>query len=264
MKRDYGGVLAGANAAVGGFFRHFPRKPLTSAEMNTCRLVAHRGRVGQEYSNVENTLAAFDAAQQLGVWGIEIDIQWTAENAPVVIHDPHTARIPGCIGMEIGRSPLKELRGLCPVVPTAEDVIGRYGTRMHLMIELKRDTISAAGMRNLATLLNQLEPVEDFHLLALSPEVLAFASMFPVECRLLVSTTDTRKKFQQTLQHEVGGLTGHYLLLNRRMRRELRKRHLKWGTGFIDSTNLLARELRSGAHWIFTENAAMLCSTLQS
>ena len=262
IRQDYGDVLAVADAAISGFFRHLPRQPPTPEEFKACQIVAHRGCWSHKRSVFENTMEAFEEALNIGVWGIEFDVQWTLDNVPVVIHDPHTARIPGCARVEVGQTPSQELHSLCTLVPKVEDVIRSYGKRLHLMIELKHETVSTAGMRELPAMLDGLEPVEDFHLMALEPETLALASMFPAECRLLIATTDTRKKFQQTLEHEVGGLTGHYLLLTKRMRRELNQRHLKWGTGFVDSPNLLAREFRSGAQWIFTNSAPALFQQL--
>ena len=262
MKRDYGSFLAAANSAVDGFYRYFPRKSLTAEEKQKCRIIAHRGCWGHPSSVLENTVQAFEAALACGAWGIEFDIQWTLDNVPVVIHEPNTSDIPGCVGMEIGEVPFDELRELCPSVPAAQEVIERYGGRMHLMIELKGETVGAAGIRKLSSMLTDLRPAADFHLIALDPEILQFASMFPSECLLLISTVDTRKKFRQTLQYDVGGLTGHYLLLNSRMRRELEARGLKWGTGYVDSKNLLAREIRSGTEWIFTESAASLVRSL--
>ncbi len=262
LQRDYGSLLALADAALDGYFRHWPRKPLTQDEMRLCRVVAHRGCWSTGSSVFENTLPAFEAALECGAWGIEFDIQWTLDNVPVVIHDTHTARIPDGVAMEIGQVRFDELRSLCPQVPSAQEVALRFGGRLHLMVELKAETINAAGVRNLAAVLGGLDPLADFHLMALDAEILQYASMFPPLCRLLVATVDTKRMLRQAMEHDVGGLTGHYFLLNSRMRRQLSAKGLKWGTGFVNSLNLAAREVRAGSQWLFTEAAEHLAGQI--
>lgn len=46
----------------------------------------------------ENTMAGFDYLRALGVRGVEIDVQNTADGVPVVIHDPH-------VPMQLARDP---------------------------------------------------------------------------------------------------------------------------------------------------------------
>ena len=52
-------------------------------------LLAHRG---YHLSAPENTMAAFEAAVQLGVDGIETDVRLSRDGLPVIIHDRVTAR----------------------------------------------------------------------------------------------------------------------------------------------------------------------------
>lgn len=57
--------------------------------MTQTAIFAHRG-VSSLYP--ENTMAAFQAAADLGVEGIELDVQLSKERVPVVIHDPRLQR----------------------------------------------------------------------------------------------------------------------------------------------------------------------------
>ena len=52
-------------------------------------LLAHRG---YHLSVPENTMAAFEAAVELGVDGIETDVRLSRDGLPVIIHDRVTAR----------------------------------------------------------------------------------------------------------------------------------------------------------------------------
>ncbi|CAG1769689.1 partial putative glycerophosphodiester phosphodiesterase 1, partial [uncultured bacterium] len=60
-------------------------------------LIAHRGANREA---PENTLAAFSAALEIGVEGIELDVHATADGIPVIHHDP-------VIGE--GRTPIADL-----------------------------------------------------------------------------------------------------------------------------------------------------------
>jgi glycerophosphoryl diester phosphodiesterase len=59
------------------------------------RVIAHRGGAGL---NPENTLAAFDAALELGVDGLELDVRLSRDGHPVVIHDADLDRTTDATG----------------------------------------------------------------------------------------------------------------------------------------------------------------------
>ena len=60
------------------------------------------------------------------------------------------------------------------------------------------------------------------------------------------------------LQRSLGGLTGHYLLVNRRKIDAHHRAGQKVGTGFVDSANCLFREIHRGVDWVFSNRAAYL------
>jgi len=71
-------------------------------------IIAHRG---ESYEAPENTIGAINLAWEKGVRAVEIDIQLTADNEIVVIHDKDTFRVTGH-KLIIRRSLLKDLTGL--------------------------------------------------------------------------------------------------------------------------------------------------------
>lgn len=81
--------------------------------------IAHRGASAHA---VENTLAAFRAAAQLGADMWEIDVQLTADGQPVVSHDAALTRIFGQEG-EIAALTLAEIHQRAPDLPTLDEVI---------------------------------------------------------------------------------------------------------------------------------------------
>ena len=234
-------------------------RPTPSAEaLAQCRIVAHRGE-HQGSHLAENTLAAFDRAASAGVWGIETDIRWTADLVPVIIHDADTARVFGR-NIRVADATLAELREAVPEVPTLAEVVARFGTSTHLMLELKDERFPdlAAQKRILREHLVGLEAGTDYHLLALDPTLFErFDIVEPRHC-LPVAMTNMAAMSKAALDAGYGGVTGHFLLLTD----AIRDRHLAAGqhagTGFIRSANALAREIHRGMAWIFTNDSVAI------
>ncbi|MFQ5705260.1 MAG: glycerophosphodiester phosphodiesterase [Gemmatimonadales bacterium] len=96
------------------------------------RVIAHRGASGRE---LENTLAAFRAAVELGADGVELDVHVTSDSRLVVHHDDVLA------GKLIRHATLDELRaqplGNGELVPTLDDVLEELGDAVDVFIEVK-------------------------------------------------------------------------------------------------------------------------------
>ncbi|WP_438480731.1 glycerophosphodiester phosphodiesterase [Oleiharenicola lentus] len=107
-----------------------PQRPL---------VIAHRGASAIK---PENTLAAFERALALGVDGIELDVQTTSDDVPVVFHDFTLRRLTGQSGRLRGSSlaALKTLRvrGTDEPIPTLKEVLALVRGRCVVQIELKR------------------------------------------------------------------------------------------------------------------------------
>ena len=71
-------------------------------------IIAHRG---ESYDAPENTLAAINLAWQRNADAVEIDIQLSADNQIVVIHDLNTKRI-GNRNKKVKKQTLAELKEL--------------------------------------------------------------------------------------------------------------------------------------------------------
>ena len=252
-----------ATATVDAYFKWAPRSAITREEWQSCRLISHRGCHDGGITRYENTLEAFDVSIQAGIWGIEFDVQWTRDGVPVVIHDPDTARLPGKTSVEIGQVDFDELQTYCSVVPHLESVINRYARKTHMMIELKEETFSRNVIQKLSSMLMNLEPVSDYHLLALQPDILRQLDEYPVESKILVATTNTSEMYTEFKKGGFGGFAGHFFLLNNRIRKQLSSQDLPWGTGFVNSSNALAREIRTGTRWMFSDHAAEVSRSVQ-
>ena len=169
------------------FFAIIPRKRPGLYTLQNCRIVSHRGEFDNKKA-MENTLSAFDTAVDSGVWGIELDIRWTRDLVPVVIHDANCQRVFGT-SIEVSNRNLETLHKDCPNIPTLEQVISRYGKRVHLMIEIKQERFRDLSHQRetLESLLKDLTPAKDFHLLALNPALFDCFDMIPSRAMLPVA-----------------------------------------------------------------------------
>ncbi len=113
------------------------------------KIFAHRGASGYA---PENTMEAFELANNLGAHGIEIDVQMTRDNQLVVCHDERVDRVSDGIGRvaEMRYSELKKLKfnrlhpeyGDCRL-PTLQEVLEFIKeTPMHINIELKNSHVA--------------------------------------------------------------------------------------------------------------------------
>ncbi|RLG85779.1 MAG: hypothetical protein DRO39_04745 [Thermoprotei archaeon] len=100
-------------------------------------VIAHRGASRYE---PENTLKAVLKAIELGADGVEIDIRFSAEGVPVVIHDSDLRRVAG-ISRSVSEMRLEELKrvrvfGREPI-PTLEEVMDAVAGRVLLILDVK-------------------------------------------------------------------------------------------------------------------------------
>jgi glycerophosphoryl diester phosphodiesterase len=107
-------------------------------------VIGHRG-ASADFP--ENTIPAFDAALAAGADAIELDVQRSRDGVAVVWHD-RTLRHAGLPLRRVAGLTLAELRRLDAGsahgkqfkgvrIPTLDDVLGRYGGRLPLLIEVK-------------------------------------------------------------------------------------------------------------------------------
>jgi glycerophosphoryl diester phosphodiesterase len=96
------------------------------------RVIAHRGASAYE---VENSLAAFRAAVDLGADGVELDVHATADGIPIVHHDDVAGahRISVTRYSELGDHSLANGE----TIPTLASALSMLGTNADAYVELK-------------------------------------------------------------------------------------------------------------------------------
>lgn len=246
------------------FFARWPQ-PLPPADrLQNCKIISHRG----EYDNIatmENTVAAFDRAASVGVWGIELDIRWTRDKMPVVVHDANLIRLYNT-AEHIEQLTWQELHHRFHVIPSFSEVVERFGRRMHLMIEIKRQRWPDGRHqgRILQEILSPLAPDKDYHLLTLHPETLCRISDFPPKSFVAIASHWPDGFSRWVIKHQWGGLCGHYTLMRNTLVRKHKACGQRIGTGYPASRNCLFRQLNRGVDWIFSNNAAQLQAVLET
>ncbi len=245
-------------------FQRRPNPVPDHGRLRACKIISHRG----EHDNrgtMENTLAAFERAADAGVWGLEMDIRWTRDAQPVVFHDADLHRLHGC-REPVAALSLDELKSRFPAIPSLGEVIARFGKKRHLMIEIKQQSRPDDHIQEqrLMAALRHLEPVRDFHLLALQPATLRHFSGVPSQARVAVCDGWPGGHSRWVRRHHWGGVCGHYLLMPGTV---VQSHHLldqRVGTGYVRSRNCLFRELNRGIDWIFSNHAVALQKILDN
>ncbi len=240
-------------------------QPMPSpSQLRTCKIISHRG----EHDNrriLENTLPAFDIASDAGVWGIELDVRWTRDLVPVVVHDPNLRRLYN-MNHSVHDMTRAALCRCVPAIPALADVVARFGGRMHLMIEIKTQPWIdlPRQSRILRDTLGSLQPVRDYHLISSHPKTLAGIGKIPLKALVAIASHLPHGASQWVRRHDWGGVCGHYLLMGKALVQEHTDSGQHVGTGYADSRNCLFRELGRGIHWIFSNKATKMQTILNS
>lgn len=244
---------------VDAWFAMMPQTKPDDACIRTALLIAHRGAHQVHRGIRENTMQAFAAARDLGCWGIELDIQCTADGVFVVHHDPDLRRLWNHDAF-ISQLSFASLRQLAPDVPSLAEVIDEFGHSLHLFIELKTPiTDEYALFERLRT----LKPVQDYHLITLSSSLFQSLSLWPKDALLLVASHNNVSELcQLSLKSSYAGVLANYLLLSTKHRQQLLAAQQMFGVGQINSKNSFYRELKKQGRWIFTDQAARLSALI--
>ena len=124
------------------------------------RFFAHRGLHDNAGDAPENSMRAFERAVRAG-FGIELDVQLTADGVPVIFHDHDLKRM--CGRPEKVRSltfaQLRELRLLQTdqQIPSLQEFLEMVGGRVTLLVELKEERQDVSVCRKVMPLLENYQ-----------------------------------------------------------------------------------------------------------
>ena len=134
---------------------------------------AHRGLFHNETDAPENSMNAFKKAVNAG-YGIELDVQLSKDNIPVVFHDASLERMCGVKG-NVWEYTFEELQEMTLAnswekIPKFEDVLKVVNGRVPLIVEYKLDRVQTKVCELANELLKDYKGaycIESFHPLAL-------------------------------------------------------------------------------------------------
>ena len=106
----------------------------------TARPIAHRGLHDRAAGRPENTLAAAEAAIAAG-YGIECDVQLSADGEAMVFHDEALGRLTPAVAL-VADTPAEALAalrvgGTAERIPTLPSFLAAIGARVPLVVEIK-------------------------------------------------------------------------------------------------------------------------------
>lgn len=135
-------------------------------------MYAHRGLHNQDFP--ENTLAAFERAKNFG-YGIELDVQLTKDQIPVICHDFNLKRVSG-IDRQIDTCTYEELKQVklfntTYTIPTFKEVLDLIDHKVPLIIEIKQKGINCQTCVKICELLDQYQNnfvIESFNPMAMN------------------------------------------------------------------------------------------------
>ena len=119
------------------------RVPLPAAFL--ARPLAHRGYHDRKEGRIENSASAFEASIK-GVYGIELDLQLSADGVPMVFHDDTLDRLTGEGGPVSARTAAElgaiRLWGSDDTIPSLAQVLQLVEGRVPVLIEIKDQTLT--------------------------------------------------------------------------------------------------------------------------
>lgn len=240
--------------ALYGLGRHAP----TAQQLAAVRIVSHRG----EHDNrtvFENTFAAFDPLRGSGIFGLELDVRFTADRVPVVFHDADLRRLFGA-RERLADLSWERLHAGWPQVPRLDAFVRRYCGEFHLMVELKHEPYPDPPLqdRRLAEALAPALEAGRCHVLSLRPEMFARLPSLPAARTLGIGRLNADAISAESLAGRRAGFACHFTALRARHIRAHHAAGQVVGSGFPSSRALLHREAARGVDWIFTDRPRQL------
>jgi glycerophosphoryl diester phosphodiesterase len=236
--------------------RRYPVPP--AGRLAAARIVSHRGiRDGRRV--IENTFAAFDPLRGSGVFGLELDVRWTADLVPVVFHDADLRRLFGDRA-RLAELPWRRLHAERPEIPDLHGFVRRYCGEFHLMVELKHEPYPDRALQD-QRLREALAPAlerDRCTVLSLVPAMFAWLPSLPAARTMGVARTNVAEVSAEALAAGRAGFSCHYATLPAACIDRHHGAGQRVGSGFPDSAAVLFRELGRGVDYLFTNRALAL------
>ncbi|WP_173916226.1 glycerophosphodiester phosphodiesterase [Halobacillus sp. Marseille-Q1614] len=231
--------------------------------MRKTLIYAHRGA---SRLAPENTMAAYQLASESGADGLEIDVQLTKDNVPVLIHDENVRRTTNGTGF-VQDYTCEQIKKLdagswfstkfsdCSIVTLEEFLCWFKTLNMVLNVELKTNVIEYKGIEKMVLAALEKHEVLDRTVISsfnLSSITKVHELNENVRTAFLTSTSrQNLPKFAQ--KHGSTDLHVKYRLLDRKLVKKCHKEKMPLRIYTINRPNYMAKCFRLGCDGIFTD-----------
>ena len=232
--------------------------------------IIHRANGG---AYPENTLEALEEMTQADAEGIEIDIQLSKDDVPMVYHDLHLGRLTGR-GSLLRELSVTELKSLTVIsnssdksgtIPTLDEAIAVVKGKKHLYIELKKGDSDKIAESVLNVLKERLSE-DSFTLSSFDPNLIKAVKDKNENVRTgYIFSTQLRRFFLSRTEKEVGGFDQWHIengLLNKRLLKKAGKQNREVMVWKVNSEVQMKRCIGMGVDGIITDNITKLNEVL--
>ena len=223
-------------------------------------LIGHRG--ASAYAP-ENTLMAFALAAEQGVDGIEFDVQLSADEQLVIIHDAQVDRVSDGVG-RVAKLTLAELKALDlgegQSIPTLDELFEAFGPQFLYNLEIKSwggGIETAVADRIESHRLENRVLVSSFNPLSVRRARQELTRTTPV-------ALIRQPGWQQHLRHFVSGEADHphYSLVNEKYMTWARQKNYRVNVWTVDDPAEARRLARLGVNGIITNKPDVIRAAL--
>lgn len=227
------------------------------AEAQT-RVIAHRG-FWQTEGSAQNSLASLRKAAEVGCYGAEFDVWYTADNRLVVFHDNK------CDNKHLEQTPADQLTAHTlqngEPLPTLDQYLSEALNHpaLHLVLEFKTDKISAERQREAVRAI--VEKVRGYGL----AERTDYISFSLDACDAFVEAAPEAKVFylrgelgpRKLEEHRLAGASYHHSILlgiNSRWVEKCHKRGMEMNVWTVNEPEMMQKAVNLGLDYITTDN----------
>ena len=198
----------------------------------------------------ENTIAAFEYALASGCDGFEFDVRFTRDRRAVLCHDPQIH------GREIATSDYSDIQHTDRELACLEDVLGHFGNKAYLDIELK-----VGGDEEALAAALQASPVSRGYVVSsFLPDVLLRIHEIDADVPLGY-ICDHRRDAERWTELPIAAFIPHHKLVSRRLIEHVHSRSLKLLTWTVNQQRELLRLASWGVDGLISDDPNLLSST---
>ncbi len=221
----------------------------------------------------ESALEALEEMVQADAEGIEIDIQLSKDDVPMVYHDPHLGRLTGrdLFVRELSVSELKSLdvrsksSGKGGTIPTLDEAIDIVKGKKLFYIELKKGDLNKIPETVLKVINNRLS-TESFVLSSFDTRIIRSIKARDDNVRTgYIFASPLRRFFLNRTEKEVGGFDQWYVekgMLSSRLLKKAREMNREVMVWTVNSETEMRRCIEMGVDGIITDDINRLNEVL--